>query len=216
MKLCGIYEIRCRVSENAYVGSSISVYGRWYDHRWNLRKGTHHCHALQKSWIKHGEAAFDFKILELCTQEELVNREQTWLDTGSYVYNSSQKVFGVTDSMRAMAREHAINVLCKIEWTPERRLAASLRGKGRKQPPDTPETKLKRSESAKRRKARDKANGVPGPWTIRRSKEPPRLCACGCGTRIGRKRTWSRGHNNKFGKGETAKRLLAACPEEVY
>ena len=200
MKTCGVYSIMCLVSRRAYVGSSTQIEQRWYDHRWALNRGNHHCRALLLSWKKHGAENFEFKILEKCPAERLVEREQSYLDTGRFEYNSSQKVRGgASELAREKAREHCLR-LNQIPWTKERREAASRRARNRVRKPASAETRAKQSVSAKLRKQRDKAMGVPGPWAIRmaRNPRPPRFCACGCSQTIGRQSTWARGHNKVF------------------
>lgn len=77
----GIYCIRNLVSGRIYVGSSINIRSRWKSHRSLLRAGQHIARAMQRSWLKHGEAAFEFSILEFVDEPaELVAREQHWID----------------------------------------------------------------------------------------------------------------------------------------
>jgi group I intron endonuclease len=79
--ISGVYVIRNTVSGRVYVGSSARVSHRWSVHRYSLRKGTHHCAMLQRSWMKHGEDAFVFDILEKVEREDdLFAREQFWID----------------------------------------------------------------------------------------------------------------------------------------
>lgn len=43
--------------------------------------GNRHCNAyLQNAWNKYGESNFKFEIIELCTEDKLLKREQIWLD----------------------------------------------------------------------------------------------------------------------------------------
>lgn len=164
-RLIGIYAIRCEVSGNAYVGSSRDVRSRWNAHRSELRSGRHHCLALQFSWVKHGESAFRFEFLEECPEELLLEREQSHLDSGAFVYNSAREVRSPSPLNREIARKHAKEVLCKLEWTEERRAKHSASQRAR--PPRGPvseETRAKMSASAKARKGRI------GPWTIRKMK----------------------------------------------
>lgn len=57
-------------------------------HRLHLRNGSHHSNALQRSWDKHGESAFIFVVIENCTEDQLIRREQLFID-GLAHYNSS-------------------------------------------------------------------------------------------------------------------------------
>jgi hypothetical protein len=45
-----------------------------------LRKGQHHSSKLQHSWNKHGKKAFKFLLIQQCVEDDLVDREQHWID----------------------------------------------------------------------------------------------------------------------------------------
>lgn len=83
---CGIYRIRNIQNEKVYIGSSQYIEGRWYNHKKMLRKGVHHKNKsgrvshLQHSWNKYGESSFVFEILEECSKEDLLSREQYWFE----------------------------------------------------------------------------------------------------------------------------------------
>lgn len=77
----GIYSILNRKTGKRYVGSSIDIGKRWYDHRLELRNGTHGNAILQRSWLKHGENAFEFEVLEQIDYADALRaREQHWID----------------------------------------------------------------------------------------------------------------------------------------
>lgn len=77
----GIYSIFNRITGKRYVGSSIDIGKRWYDHRLELKNGTHGNEILQNSWSKYGEGAFEFEVLEqLDYADALIAREQYWID----------------------------------------------------------------------------------------------------------------------------------------
>lgn len=97
---CGIYQIQCLVSKKSYVGSSKRIEGRWYEHRYLLKKGTHTSPRLQQAWTKHGEANFVFSILEECSVEKLFEREQHYIDLCRRDYNSMPQVRVITPEMR--------------------------------------------------------------------------------------------------------------------
>lgn len=81
----GIYQIRNLKTDKVYVGSAISFSKRWNRHKYDLRNQKHHSQHLQNSWNKHNEENFVFEILEECSREQLIEREQYWLDkTQSY------------------------------------------------------------------------------------------------------------------------------------
>jgi group I intron endonuclease len=77
----GIYRITNRINGHSYVGSGVSIEGRWKTHRHRLRNGNHHSIALQRAWDKHGEKAFEFVVVEFVPDRHLlIEREQHWMD----------------------------------------------------------------------------------------------------------------------------------------
>ena len=82
-----IYKIMNRLNNHIYVGSSVSLKKRWWDHRNSLRKGSHHSIPLQRAWNKYGESSFEFLIIEFVDREKLVLQEQHYLDTLNPEYN---------------------------------------------------------------------------------------------------------------------------------
>jgi len=95
----GIYEIKNRVNGKRYIGSSQDIKGRWWEHRWLLDKQKHYNPHLQHAWDKYGEANFLFIVLEEVTKEQLLSREQEYLDT---LVSSGQLYNIAIDAMAAM------------------------------------------------------------------------------------------------------------------
>jgi|SRR5215207_513250 len=75
--ICGIYAI-ISPGGSAYVGSSQNIRGRWAEHRYHLKRGTHHSSRLQAAYKKHG-SQLRFIVLEECSVDELVAREQFYI-----------------------------------------------------------------------------------------------------------------------------------------
>lgn len=78
----GVYAFRNLVTGGHYVGSSVDLATRKRVHLRTLRNGTHRSVKFLRSWQKHGEAAFEFVVLELVPREETPLRaaEQRWMD----------------------------------------------------------------------------------------------------------------------------------------
>lgn len=76
----GVYRMTNRNNGKHYVGSAKNFNRRSGEHRAGLRRGKHCNPRLQRSWNKHGEDAFDFVIVEECSVEQMVEREQFWMD----------------------------------------------------------------------------------------------------------------------------------------
>lgn len=65
-----VYAITNTVNGHKYIGSTTNYVARWNTHRSALRRSKHHSFILQKAWDKHGEAAFEFSVLLVCSKEQ--------------------------------------------------------------------------------------------------------------------------------------------------
>lgn len=79
-KGCGVYSILNSINGKIYVGSAIILHRRLVDHIYFLNLGKHHSILLQRAWNKYGEEAFSFYVLEYCNKDQVVDREQYWID----------------------------------------------------------------------------------------------------------------------------------------
>lgn len=89
-----IYKIVNKKDERKiYVGSaSRGLAQRRSMHLYHLRRGTHHSPILQQSFNKHGEKSFIFGIIEYVdNQNNIIKREQYWLDRLKPYYNIAKK-----------------------------------------------------------------------------------------------------------------------------
>lgn len=78
--MSGIYQIRNLINGKVYIGSAVNINDRWSLHKHQLNKGNHHSKHLQNAWTKYGKENFVFEILEEIKIEELLEREQFYLD----------------------------------------------------------------------------------------------------------------------------------------
>lgn len=78
--MIGIYEIINKDTKKSYIGSSKQIEKRWEQHLQVLEKGEHHSILLQRAWNKYGKECFEFIVKEECKEEELLVREQKYLD----------------------------------------------------------------------------------------------------------------------------------------
>lgn len=79
--VCGIYCIKNKINGKFYIGSSEDIRHRWYEHVFKLRKNKHINQHLQNAWNKYTEDNFEFLVIESCIKEELLNKEQYYIDT---------------------------------------------------------------------------------------------------------------------------------------
>lgn len=161
MKISGIYQIHNLNTGKSYIGSAKDIKQRWRDHKKRLRKGNHHSRHLQASWNKHGENAWEWLVLELCSIEKLVEREQVYIDQ----FDSYQVGYNMTPlAANTSGIKHSIQARAKVAeanrhrvWTDEMKANVSRSSKGRtawnKGIPFAEEVKAKLRISARRQKS---------------------------------------------------------------
>lgn len=79
-KICGIYKITNLINGKFYIGSSNDIHRRWKEHINELNRNVHCNKYLQKSYNKYGIENFEFTIIEVCSEDEQIIREQYWID----------------------------------------------------------------------------------------------------------------------------------------
>ena len=89
LKKSGIYKITSP-SGRFYIGSTVDLYSRWCGHRGSLRRGNHHCSALQRAANKYGVDALMFEIMALVERTDLRAVEQRAIIAYQPEYNSTQ------------------------------------------------------------------------------------------------------------------------------
>lgn len=97
---CGIYQILNTVNGKSYVGLSRNIEKRWRQHTGGLDKPSaleRGSYPLRSAFLKYGLKAvvstvgragvFEFKVIEKCTQDKLLEREQYWIEKIQPQYN---------------------------------------------------------------------------------------------------------------------------------
>ena len=87
----GIYLIKNIVNNKIYIGSAKDINRRWVQHKSSLRLQTHHSKKLQNGFNKYGVDAFVYSIVELCSEDAMMIKEQYWIDLLTPWYNVSLK-----------------------------------------------------------------------------------------------------------------------------
>ena len=87
VKQSGIYAIENTVNGKLYFGSTVDRVDRWRRHRRALVLGKHKNRHLQRAWNLYGEATFRFIWMQDVPAEQLLDVEQTYLDTFTDTYN---------------------------------------------------------------------------------------------------------------------------------
>jgi group I intron endonuclease len=64
-KTMGVYRIRNAVNNKSYIAVSKDIRARFNRHRMSLKTRSERIKGLQADWIEHGEAVFEFEIVDL-------------------------------------------------------------------------------------------------------------------------------------------------------
>ncbi|NQV65966.1 MAG: GIY-YIG nuclease family protein [SAR86 cluster bacterium] len=64
-KTMGVYRIRNAVNNKSYIAVSKDIRARFNRHRMSLKTRNERIKGLQADWIEHGEAVFEFEIVDL-------------------------------------------------------------------------------------------------------------------------------------------------------
>jgi len=75
----GVFSLRCLATGETWVGASRAVDSQQNSLSFSLRHGSHRNRDLQAAWTAHGEAGFDYAIVEALDDEEMtpIGRD-TW------------------------------------------------------------------------------------------------------------------------------------------
>lgn len=87
MQKSGIYQILNLENNHSYIGSTCNLDRRKRRHFTELNCNIHHSIYLQRAYIKYSKDKFEFKVLEYCDKEQLLEREQYYLDELNPEYN---------------------------------------------------------------------------------------------------------------------------------
>ena len=158
------------VNEKCYIGSAVDVHRRWAAHRCQLSLGKHHSSHLQRAWLKYGKSAFRIEVIEpvlLC--EDLIRREQFWIDVLAPAYNvcptagstlgrklsdETRKKIGLRSAGRQFSEASRLKMSASAtgrKHTAVAKLKIALAKKGRKRAPFTAEARKNMSDALRKR-----------------------------------------------------------------
>lgn len=110
--MIGIYKITNLINGKTYIGQSIDIKRRFWDHRCVSHESNRHLkHALKK----YGKENFKYEVLEECQESELDDRERYYIETLKPEYNVTN---GGQDSLRRYPKEvrKKISERSKRQW----------------------------------------------------------------------------------------------------
>lgn len=150
----GIYAITNIVNGNRYIGSSANISQRWSGHKRALCKNTHHSRHLQNAWNKYGADSFEFSVIEYCETNQLLDREQFYIDSEKPTYNVcllAGSCLGVrhTEAARAHMSEAQKGNTKALGCKRSEETLEKMRTAAKNKPPISDETRQRMSESQK-------------------------------------------------------------------
>ena len=153
IKKNGVYAIEHIASGRMYIGSTKRpLYLRWNEHRRELKRKQHHNRHLQEDWNTYGCHAFEFRSIEQCLQNEIIIREQYYLDRyraldGGLLYNvclNADSCLGRRHSPETKSKLSALNLIRILSPEAKARITAARFGRI-----VSPETRAKMSAATK-------------------------------------------------------------------
>jgi group I intron endonuclease len=91
-KKSGIYCIKNITNSKCYIGSSTHIYYRVRRHKSDLIRQVHANPILQNAYNKYGATSFEVSIIEECSDNIILQREQHYIDKLSPAYNITKEV----------------------------------------------------------------------------------------------------------------------------
>lgn len=77
--MIGVYKITHKQSALIYIGSSTNLHKRFIQHKSKLRIGKHRNKYLQFAYYKYGPEKFNYEVIELVNEQDLVSKEQLYI-----------------------------------------------------------------------------------------------------------------------------------------
>jgi group I intron endonuclease len=115
-----VYKIVNKVNQKVYIGSTGNRGRRWSGHKELLKKRKHHSRHLQSAWNLYGENNFYYEVLEETSKQDLLDREQYWIDryqsySGNFGYNIMRHVLKGSPTHSKISEEQAIEIIRLVE-----------------------------------------------------------------------------------------------------
>lgn len=149
----GVYRLQNLKTGKFYIGSSLNLLRRYWQHRQSMLNGSHKNPNIKEDSKIYGRDVFCFGVVEYCDKNKLDEREQYFIDTWKPEYNRRQDADNPKSGWDEQAKEKHGEKL-KIAWIARKarpgfkeKHAAARRGI-----PHSEETKKKYSEVRKGKK----------------------------------------------------------------
>ena len=112
--MTGVYKITNLINGDCYIGSSKDISYRWKQHmELYRRKGRHYQYHLYRAIRKFGIENFEFRILELCNEDNRIELEQKYYDMFLPNYNEIEPA---QNPMECESVKRQQKLGCKTAW----------------------------------------------------------------------------------------------------
>jgi hypothetical protein len=112
-----IYKITCSGDNKFYIGSATYYAKRMDKHFWGLKNNKHVNPYMQNAYNKYGANSFSCEILEYCTMDNLIEREQYWLDlTQCYDRTVGFNISKIAESKRGTKMPESAKIAIGNFW----------------------------------------------------------------------------------------------------
>jgi group I intron endonuclease len=113
MAKAGVYKIQSLIKpDRIYIGSSNNIHRRWNEHLREMKSNTHHSSKLKNHVSKYGVVDLQFSILLECGSQDLLTREQDFIDALNPYFNEC-KIAGCPGAWNKgmnLSKEHCDNL----------------------------------------------------------------------------------------------------------
>jgi hypothetical protein len=152
-----IYKISNNVNDKIYIGSAVCFKKRYAQHKHHLLKNTHHNILLQNHVNKYGFDSIKFEVLENVLGNDLIIREQFYIDNLNPFFNirriaeSMKGTKRTTEQKARMSERSKEFIKTNVNFKSEETRQKAVKTRKEKGWPVSEETKRKISESCKGR-----------------------------------------------------------------
>lgn len=95
--MVGIYKITNQITGNFYIGKSKNIAKRFYNHRHYAR----HSESFESEISRYGWENFIFEVIEVCQEEDLLEREAYYIRLLKPAYNTVVRGRTLSDDVRS-------------------------------------------------------------------------------------------------------------------
>jgi group I intron endonuclease len=135
MRVSGIYKIQSLLHpDKFYIGSALWLQKRKSEHFRHLKTNKHGNRKLQRYYNKYGDTSLVFMEVEICSPDELLQREQYYLDTLNPYFNIAKiagSSLGIkrTEKFKLRRAELMMGNKLTLGYTPSEETLKKIRGR---------------------------------------------------------------------------------------